>query len=55
VQGVSTSADGGWPFVLSSAKSVQETNGIGGVVWTESMMRIASSVVSALDIFKSSP
>ena len=55
VQGVSTSSDGGWPFVLSSPKSVQETNGIGGVVWTENMMRIASSVVSALDIFKSSP
>ena len=52
VQGVSMSADGGWPFVLSSPKSVQET---GGVTWKESMMRIASSAVSALNIFESNP
>jgi len=55
VQGVSTSADGGWPFVLSSSNSVQETDGKGGVAWKESMMRIASSVVSALDVFNSNP
>jgi hypothetical protein len=44
------SADGGWPFVLSSPKSVQETDTMGGVTWKESMMRIASST---LNIFKS--
>ena len=47
MQGVSISADGGWPFVLSSPKSGQET---GEVSWKESMMRIASSV---LNIFES--
>ena len=50
VQGVSTSADEGWPFVLSSSKTVQETDGLGEVAWKESMMRIASSVVSALNL-----
>ena len=48
MQGVSKSADGGWPFVLSSVKSVQETDGVGGVAWKESMMQVANSVVSAL-------
>ena len=48
VQGVSVSADGGWPFVLSSPKSVQETDAMGGVTWKESMMGIASSTISAL-------
>ena len=48
VQSVSTSADEGWPFVLSSPKNVQEADGVGGVRWKEDMMRIASSVVSAL-------
>ena len=47
MQGVSTSADGGWPYVLSN----RETDGMGGVAWKESMMGIASSVVSALDAF----
>ena len=51
VQGVSMSADGGWPFVLSSPKSVQETDATGGVKWKESMMQIASSAVLALNIF----
>ena len=46
------SADGGWPFVLSSPKSVQETDAMGGVTWKESMMRIASSVFSALNILE---
>ena len=55
VQGVSMSADGGWPFVLSSPKSVQETDAMGGVTWKESMVRIASSAVSALNIFESNP
>ena len=50
VQGVSMSADGGWPFVLSSPKGVQETDATGGVKWKESMMQIASSAVSALNI-----
>lgn len=50
MQGVSTSADEGWPFVLSSSKTVQETDGLGEVAWKESMMRIASSVVSALNL-----
>ena len=54
VQGVSTSSDGGWPFVLSSSNSVQEI-GKGGVAWKESMMGIARSVVSALDVFNSNP
>ena len=49
------SADGGWPFVLSSPKSVQETDAMGGVTWKESMMQIASSAVSALNIFESNP
>ena len=53
VQGVSMSADGGWPFVLSSPKSVQET--MAGVIWKESMMQIASSAVSALDVFENIP
>ena len=48
MQSVSTSADEGWPFVLSSPKNVQEADGVGGVRWKEDMMRIASSVVSAL-------
>jgi ATP-binding protein involved in chromosome partitioning len=55
VQGVSMSADGGWPFVLSSPKSVQETDAKGGVTWKESMMQIASSAVSALNVFESNP
>jgi hypothetical protein len=45
------SADGGWPFVLSSPKS--ENQETGGVTWKESMMQIASSTVSALNIFES--
>lgn len=49
VQGVSMSADGGWPFVLSSPK-----NEMGGVTWRDSMMQIASSAVSALNIFDES-
>ena len=52
VQGVSMSADGGWPFVLSSPKSIQETDAMGGVTWKETMMRIASSAVSALHILE---
>jgi len=52
VQGVSISADGGWPFVLSSPKSGQQMD---GVTWKESMMQIASSVLSALSIFESNP
>lgn len=48
MQGVSKSGDGGWPFVLCSTKSVQETDGMGGVAWKENMMRIADSVVLAL-------
>ena len=47
------SADGGWPFVLSNPKSDQETDARGGVAWKESMMSIASSAVSALNIFES--
>ena len=43
------SADGGWPFVLSSPK-----NEMGGVTWRDSMMQIASSAVSALNIFDES-
>lgn len=50
MQGVSKSADEGWPFVLSSLKSVQETDGVGGVAWKESMMQVASSVVSAVHV-----
>lgn len=48
VQGVSSSADGGRPFVLSSQGSVLETDGVGGVVWKESMKQIANSVFSKL-------
>ena len=55
VQGVSMSADGGWPFVLSSPKNGQETDAIGGVTWKESMMQIASSVVAALDVIENNP
>ena len=55
VQGVSISADGGWPFVLSNPKSGQEKDAMGGVTWKERMMQVASSVVSALHIFESNP
>lgn len=53
--GVSMSADGGWPFVLSSPKGVEEKAAMDGVRWKEGMMQIASSMVSALNIFESNP
>ena len=49
------SADGGWPFVLSSPKGVEEKAAMDGVRWKEGMMQIASSMVSALNIFESNP
>ncbi|KAF8154818.1 P-loop containing nucleoside triphosphate hydrolase protein [Crassisporium funariophilum] len=50
VQGVSSSADAGRPYVLGSQKTVEETDGAGGLAWKESMGRVADLVVSSLKL-----
>jgi len=48
VEGVSTSGDGGYPFVLSSSGVVKEVHGTGGVTWRDNMFYVAERVASAL-------
>ncbi|KAF8996031.1 P-loop containing nucleoside triphosphate hydrolase protein [Cyathus striatus] len=49
VQGVSTSADGGWPFVLGGGTEA-EKNGEGGRQWKEAMSTAAESVCASLGL-----
>ncbi|KAF8972158.1 P-loop containing nucleoside triphosphate hydrolase protein [Flammula alnicola] len=48
VEGVSTSTDGGYPFVLNSAASIEAANDEGGATWKASMVQIADRVASEL-------
>lgn len=48
VEGVSTSADGGYPYVLTNIKMVESTDGDGGLTWRSNMAQVAERVTSAL-------
>ncbi len=45
VEGVSTSADGGYPFVL---KTVSEKEDVGGFSWKNTMNQVAERTVAEL-------
>lgn len=45
VEGVSTSADGGYPFVL---KTVSEKVDVGGFAWKNTMNQVAEQTVGVL-------
>lgn len=48
VEGVSTSGDGGYPFVLGSVGAVKEAHGTVGASWRDNMLQVAKRVASTL-------
>ena len=48
VEGVSTSGDGGYPFVLGSVGAVKEAHGTAGAAWRDNMLQVAKRVASTL-------
>ena len=48
VEGVSLSADAGYPYVLKNASSIEEADGLGGSTWDASMKQIAEQVAANL-------
>ncbi|KAJ3506389.1 hypothetical protein NLJ89_g6896 [Agrocybe chaxingu] len=50
VEGVSASADGGFPYVLNNIASVEKTDGSGGLAWRTNMAQVATHVASSLSL-----
>lgn len=48
VEGVSTSGDSGYPFVLGSAGALKEAHGTAGASWSDNMLHVAKRVASTL-------
>ncbi|KAF5330549.1 hypothetical protein D9619_005239 [Psilocybe cf. subviscida] len=48
VEGVSQSADAGFPYVLKNESSIEEADGMGGSTWNTSMKKIAEQVAANL-------